>query len=172
MVATIGSILNVWDEMGVFDYAIPFLLIFSVVFAILKKSKILTGKNADNKDEANNSVLAIISVAVALLSLRLNIVSDFFAVIFPRFGVGLSVFLCLLIFLGFFYPPATTDGKYTGHVTWIGWVVGIGAVIWAFMSWGAWGTFGFGGWINENFWVIIVLLLFAGAIGAVVKWGN
>jgi hypothetical protein len=160
MVVSITDVLNTWDSMGVFDYVIPFLLIFAVVFAILQKTKILTGSDGEN-----NGVLAIISVAVGLLSLQFDFVSEFYKNIFPKFGVGLSIFLVLLIFLGFFYKDNLGDLK------WIGYVVGVGAVLWAIDSWDSWGNAGFGNWFNENFWAIVVLGLIVGAIVAVKNSG-
>ena len=97
MAVTVTDILNQWNQIGVFSYVIPFLLIFAVIFAILQKTKILTGEHE------NKGLLAIISIAVSLLALQFDMVSIFFAVIFPRFGIGLSIFLVLLILLGFFY---------------------------------------------------------------------
>ena len=164
MVTTITDVLNIWNEMGVFSYVIPFLLIFAVVFAILKKTKML-GKD-------NDGILAIISVSLGLLSLQFDFVSEFFAVIFPRFGVGLSLFLVILIFLGFFYPEGT-DGKFGGKVAWVGWVVGIGVVIWALSTWDEWNNYaGFGGWFTENFWALIVLGIIIAVIVIVAKPGK
>jgi hypothetical protein len=162
MVTTITDILNIWNDIGVFSYVIPFLLIFAVVFAILKKTKIL--------GDDNDSILAIISVAVGLLALQFDFVSDFYSVIFPKFGVGLSIFLVLIIFLGFFYQPV--DGKWSGAMTWIGWVVGIGVVLWAVTSWGGWNDSFFGWWLSDNFWAIIVGLLIVGTIIGVTKGGS
>jgi len=70
MVTTITGVLNVWNNMGVFSYVIPFLLIFAVVFAILKKTGIL--------GDDNDGILAIIAVAIGLLSLQFDFVSKFF----------------------------------------------------------------------------------------------
>ncbi|MCD4771400.1 hypothetical protein K8R30_03210 [archaeon] len=146
MVTTITEVLNIWNDMGVFSYVIPFLLIFAVVFAILKKTKIL--------GEDNDGILAIISVALGLLSLQFDFVSEFYAVIFPRFGIGLSIFLVLIIFIGFFFP----EDKDIGSMKWIGYVVGIGAVIWALSDWDEWSNYGgFGGWFGENFWALVIL---------------
>lgn len=147
MIMTITDVLNLWNQMGVFSYVIPFLLIFAVVFALLDKSKILG---------QNRPLMAIVSAAIGLLSLQFDFVSEFFGVVFPRFGVGLAVFLTLLIFLGFFYPDKR--GKWKGRVTWIGWFVGIGIILWAFSSWDQWGYYsGFGGWFSEYIWSLIVL---------------
>lgn len=154
MVTTITDVLNIWNEMGVFSYAIPFLLIFAVVFAILDRTKMLSGKAGQDE---NRGIIAIIAVSMSLLSLQFDFVSEFFAVIFPRFGVGLSLFLVVLIFLGFFYP-SDANGKFGKEVAWIGWVVGVGVFIWALSAWDEWGSYyGFGGWFAENVWAIIVL---------------
>ena len=43
---TITEILNIWNDLGVFSYVIPFLLIFAIIYAILEKSKILGDEKA------------------------------------------------------------------------------------------------------------------------------
>jgi len=149
MVTTITEVLNIWNEMGVFSYMIPFLLIFAVVYAILQKSKILS-----STDNENRWILAIISAAIGLLALQFDFVSEFFSVIFPRFGIGLSIFLVLLIMIGFFWPKGDNES----HGSWIGWVVGIGVAIWALSSWDEWGSgTQFSGWFAENIWALIIL---------------
>ena len=157
MVTTITEVLNIWNDIGVFSYMIPFLLIFAVVFAILDKTRMFTAKNSDGTLKENRAIIAIIAVAVGLLSLQFDFVSEFFAIIFPRFGIGLSLFLVVLIFLGFFYPQ-DKDGKWSGGILWIGWLVGIGVFIWALSAWDEWaGYSGFGGWFVENVWALIIL---------------
>ena len=159
MVTTITEVLNIWNEMGVFSYAIPFLLIFAVVYAILSKTKILSGTNNDNR-----AILAIISVAVGLLALQFDFVSEFFAVIFPRFGVGLALFLVIIIILGFFSVDDNT-GKSGTSIKVFGWIIGVGVFIWALSSWDQWsGQVGFGGWFVQNVWALIIL----GAVIAVI----
>jgi len=167
MVTTITEVLNIWNNMGVFSYLIPFLLIFAVVFAIMDKTKMLSGKDGENK-----WIIAIIAVSIALLSLQFDFVSEFFAVIFPRFGVGLSLFLVVLIFLGFFYPENNKDG-WSGKVAWIGWVVGIGVFLWALSSWDQWNSYGgFGGWFADNVWALIILGILIAIIIITVRSGK
>jgi|APSaa5957512622_1039677.scaffolds.fasta_scaffold00916_11 hypothetical protein len=167
MATSITDVLNIWNDMGVFSYVLPFLLIFAVVFAILKKTKILSGSNPQDE---NDGILAIVSVALGLLALQNDMVSIFFMNIFPKFGVGIAVFLVLIIMLGFFWPDRKADAGLKG--SWIGYVVGIGVVLWAFNSWNQWGGYSFGGWFNENFWAIVVLGVIVGSIIAIVKGGK
>jgi hypothetical protein len=163
MVTTITDVLNIWNDIGVFSYVIPFLLIFAVVFAILKKTGILGG-------DGDKGILAIISAAIGLLALQFDLVSEFYAVIFPRFGIGLSIFLVLIIMIGFFFPGA--DQTKIGKLTVIGIVVGIGVVLWSLGSWGDWISYGFSGWLGENIWAIVILTAVVGAIYLVVKGGG
>jgi hypothetical protein len=141
---SITDILNQWADFGVFAYLIPFLLIFAVVYAILDKTQLLG---------ENRPVEAIIALAIGLLALQFDFVSTFFAEIFPRFGVGLAVFLVLVILIGFFY-----QGEETGKLKWIGFVTGIGVVVWALVNWNFWSdNFSIGNWLGEYFWSLIVL---------------
>jgi hypothetical protein len=160
MAATITDMLNILNQQGFFSYVIPFLLIFAVVFAILEKTGLFkSGGTAGQQGggNSNKAISAIIAGAIGLLSLQFDVVPVFFANIFPKFGVGLAIFLVLLIFLGFFYPTIAADGN--SKLKWIGWVVGIGIVIWALSNWNYWfgGGYDFGYWISEYFWAGIIL---------------
>jgi len=160
MVTTITEVLNIWNELGVFSYVIPFLLIFAVVFAILDKTRMLG---------ENKTIESIVAASIGLLSLQFDFVSEFFAVIFPRFGIGISLFIVMLIMLGFFYPEELGKGK----VAWIGWTVGIGVVIWSLSAWDQWsGSSGFGGFFVENIWSIIVLAVLVTIIIVTAKSGK
>lgn len=153
---TITEVLNSWNQQGVFSYVIPFLLIFALVYGILVRTQIF-------KD--NKGVNAIIAVAVGLLAIQFDFVATFYAVIFPRFGVGLSIFLVLILSIGFFYP-----GEATGKLKIIGIIVGAGVVLWSLMSWGWWGdNFGVGDWFIQNLWALAVLGVLIGGIVLVTK---
>ena len=162
MAMTITDVLNNWDSYGVFSYVLPFLIIFAVVFGILQKSKIF----GDPKDV--KGINAVLSVAIGLTALQFDFVSTFFATIFPRFGVGLSILIVMIIFLGLIFNPAEQHKNTPLKV--IGWVVGILVIFWALSSWNFWGdSFGLGFWLQDYFWTIIVVIAIIGGIIAVVK---
>jgi hypothetical protein len=158
---TITEVLNIWNNLGVFSYVVPFLLIFAVIFAILEKTKVLG---------INKGIQVIVAFSIGLLSLQFDIVSVFFATIFPRFGVVLAIFLVLLIFLGFFFFK---EGANDNKLTWIGWVSGIGLVIWAVSEWNYYGGYGVGNfswWFQEYFWPLVILVLVVVAVVAAVNY--
>jgi len=167
MAITVTDILNQWNQLGVFSYVIPFLLIFAVVYAMLEKTGVLSRAGANNALEHNKPVLAIISISIALLALQFDMVSIFFAEIFPKFGIGLSIFLVLVILIGFFVGTGSDAKHKFEDLGWIGWVTGIGVVIWAISSWDSWTSYGgFGGWFSDYIWSLLIL----GAVIGLIFW--
>jgi uncharacterized membrane protein YGL010W len=156
MAFTIADILSQWQTAGIFDYVLPFLLIFSVVFGILASTNIL-GKQ--------KGVNVIVSLVVGLLALRLGFVQLFFAQIFPRLGVGLAVILALLIMTGLFI--SSKEAKY-----WMWAIAAIAVIIWIIVLVGSFesaGWFGlYGGYIGDYAGLIIGAVLLIGVIIAVV----
>jgi hypothetical protein len=100
--ADIASILTSWQDIGVFAYVLPFLLIFALVFGILSQAKFLG---------ENKGVNSIIALAIALLALQFGKVPAFFAQIMPNLGVGLAVLLAALILMGLFVNWSSNKWK-------------------------------------------------------------
>ncbi|MEK6935772.1 MAG: hypothetical protein AABW67_03215 [Nanoarchaeota archaeon] len=98
-VNTITDILNQWADYGVFAYVLPFLLIFAVVFGILSKTKVLG---------ENKGVQATIALAIGLLALQFDYVSNFFATITPYFGIAIIILLTGVILMGLIYNGEKT----------------------------------------------------------------
>jgi len=94
----IGNILAQWEQMGVFSYMLPFLLIFALIFGILSKLNLFGSAS-------NKSINAIIALASSLMALQFGVVTVFFQEIFPKLGVALSVVLVVLILVGLFGNP-------------------------------------------------------------------
>jgi len=158
----IGNVLNIWEQAGVFSYAIPFLLIFALVFGILSRMNIF--KKADGKP--NTTISAIIALAVALMALQFPFVSMFFAELFPALGIGLAIILVVLIVSGLFIDP---DNK--------GWMIGlmvvsvavvIGVLLSASRSMG----FVFGTWWRYNWPTLVGIGIFIALIIAIIAASN
>ena len=128
---TITDILNTWQAAGVFAYVIPFLIIFSVTYGILNKTKLLG---------ENRGVQATISLGVGLMSLLNDYVSNFFSSLFPYAGMAIAVLLVALILMGL---VSTED--FSWRIWFIVGIVGFIAVLLASlndMKWWMGGQFG------------------------------
>jgi hypothetical protein len=162
---SITDLLNKWNEMGVFSYVLPFLLIFAVVYGILEKSGLFDSKSGSTT-KPNHAVHAVIAVAVGLLALQLDFVSTFFQVIFPRFGVGIAIFLVLIILTGLFYKDTDDRGSFLA----IGVTLAVAIALWALSSWDYWGDeWQLGYWFQDNFWAIVIGIIVVVSIYLIVK---
>ena len=127
MVFSFTNVLSEWEALGVFDYLLPFLLIFAVVYGILAATKVFSG---------NKGVNVVVSLAVGLLSLRFDYVPLFFSEIFPRFGIGLAMLIVLMILTALFVPKGWFKG-WAGSMWAVGAVIGIVVIYKAsdFLGW-------------------------------------
>ena len=91
---TITEVLNQWADAGVFAYLLPFLFIFAVVFGILNKTKVLG---------ESKGVQATIALAIGLLALQFDYVSNFFSIFMPYAGVGIAILLIGIVLMGLMY---------------------------------------------------------------------
>lgn len=145
---SIGNILAQWEAAGVFSYALPFLLIFALIFSVLSSIKLFA---------QNKGVNAVIALSVALMSLQFDFVSMFFSEIFPRFGIGLAIILVVVIIGGFFWDPDNKTFK------WIFVVIGLivaAVVIFRSLSsygWQMGGMFFNSSWM-DSIWVILIIV--------------
>ncbi|MBS3076966.1 hypothetical protein J4233_01710 [Candidatus Pacearchaeota archaeon] len=146
---SIADILFQWESIGFFDFVLPFLLIFSIVFGVLSYIGVF-GKN--------KGINAVIAVILGLLSIRAGFFQAFLAEIAPRLGVGITVLLVILILVGLFVQDQSKKV--------IGWVLlGIAAVIFIIIlgqMYTIFGEFGNGlGFDNPDTigWIIMLGLL-------------
>lgn len=61
------GVLTFLDKIGVYDVILPFLLVFTIVFAILEKTKILGTEKLDGKDYTKKNLNAMVSFVTAFL---------------------------------------------------------------------------------------------------------
>lgn len=148
-------LIETFYQYGVYSFLLPFMLIFAVVFGVLSKSKIF-----DNK-----GVNAIIALSAALLALQFDVVPRFFAELFPSLGVGISILLALMIFVGFFLVGLTDRGK----DTWIYVGTGIGSIIFLIIIFDSLGkAFDWRYGLEQYGWIIILLVIVIALISIIV----
>src|SRR3989344_7425680 len=132
------------ETSGVFDFLLPALLIFSIIFGILTSSGVLGG---------NRGINSVIAASAALMAMRLQIVSDFFSLLLPGLGIGVAVIVVVLILSGLFMSHANWR-DWMPTFFWGGIVIGLIIVI-AVVNNFAW----FGSvWWQAN-WVSIVWIV-------------
>ena len=144
---TISDVLNQWAYFGIFDYVLPFLLIFAIVYAILSSL---------SPFKENKGALLVIAIAVGLLSLQFDYVPLFFSSLFPYAGLAIGALVVVLILISFF--PGDTNNKKIIYYTMltIGAIAAIIVVLSSFSSYSWWvGTW----WLGQYTSVIVGLIV-------------
>lgn len=159
---TIGNLFAQWEAAGIFQYALPFLLIFALVFGLLTKMNIFASKADPNSGRGVNVIIAL---SVSFMALQFDMVSMFFSEIFPRFGVALSIILVILILGGLFMPTDSENNWFMIALAIIVLII-IGTVIYNSLSVFGW-SIGGPGW--SSFWNrYSAIIIFAVIIIAVI----
>lgn len=147
-------VLSQWQSIGVFDVILPMILLFTVIFAILKKTKILGGLPG---------IDVIVSLVISFLAISNPEVSTFFFSIFSNLGLGIIILLSVMILLGF-AMGGSKKGLY-----WIGILGAIAVFIWIMSRvFSIYGGYYYPGWFNDNLiWIIPLILAVVGIIAVV-----
>ena len=151
---TFNNLMSQWAQYGLFTVLLPFLLIFSVVFAILEKVNLLR----------NRGVHLIVALVVSFMSITNPFISHFFILLFSNLALGIVILLVLLILVGLAIGPETQKGGV------FNWILGIGAIVIFLVVLGRSGTlstlFGnsFYSWLSQNAGMTFIFLILIAAI--------
>ena len=159
-----GALLDVirsWQEIGVYDVILPFLLVFTLAFAILEKSKIF------GQDKRNINL--IVGLILGLLFLQNN----YLVYMVQRFLPNVSMMLIVgLMFLLLFAIFGGENREWTGGALTLGFIVSIVAIILALstdlLPFGEWGLLDYYNSLDPGtrgfIWLIILILVVIGFV--------
>ena len=117
----LSDLISDLTDFGVYDIALPFLLVFTLAFAILQKSKIL-GKDAKNFN-------VVVALVVGLIFIRNQYLVVLVNRFLPNVSLFIVVFLMLLLLVAIFIKE-----EYAGwgnNLMAVAGIVSILAIIWS-----------------------------------------
>ncbi|MDD5253694.1 MAG: hypothetical protein PHG05_01140 [Candidatus Nanoarchaeia archaeon] len=106
--------LTTWENIGVYNVLLPFLLVFTLTFAVLQKIK-LFGKEEKNVRGIN----VVVSFVIALLFVRNQYLVELVNRFLPNISMFLVVILMFLLLIGLF----------GGGSQWKGWMLGLATIV-------------------------------------------
>jgi len=137
------TLFSEWQAVGFFDYVLPFLFIFVVVYGILERIGIFNFKKDDNSTP-HRGINAVIALVVALFAVQVPTVSMFFLEVFPRLGIAAGAIFVLLVIIGVALPLNQNALKWGMFVVF---ALVAGIVLY--------NSFNFMGYSSDSFWDII-----------------
>ena len=110
MVTPLGKAIEFFREFGLFDVVLPFLLVFTIVFAILEKTKILgTTKIKGGEEIPNKNLNAMVAFVVGLLVVATANVVRTINESLPNVVILIVASVSFLIMIGVFLKSEELD---------------------------------------------------------------
>jgi hypothetical protein len=112
MVATSNfrSVLEFFDTVGLYDVVLPFILVFTIVFAILEKTKVLGTESISGVNYPRKNLNAMVSFVIAFLVVASSKLVEIITTVSSQVVILLLLSVLFLLLVGSFYKDA--EGGY------------------------------------------------------------
>ena len=145
------------------DYILPFLLVFTLTFAVLDKTKLL--------GEGKRQINAIISLVIGLILIAVPYAQGIIVKLIPFLAVSLVILFIFMLMYGFAMGKKEGDVLDKGVKIALGIIIGLAVIVGVLWATGAWDTVYdtlVGGSSSSQIWMNILLIAIIGGAMAVV----
>jgi len=124
------GVIDFFGRLGIYDVVLPFLLVFTVVFAILEKTKLFGTEHVGGRDFTRKNLNAIVAFVIGFLVVASTKVVAIINEALANFILLLLLGICFLLLFGTFYGQGEDPFKDLGKARWyIGAIMGIAIVL-------------------------------------------
>ena len=103
MVTPFREIIDFFAKIGVFDVVLPFLLVFTVVFALLERTKVFGTEKIEGKEYTKKNLNSAAAFVIAFLVVASSELVGVITEISSKFVVLLFLIVLFLLLVGSFY---------------------------------------------------------------------
>lgn len=103
MASSFRAIIDFFAEIGLYDVVLPFLLVFTIVFAILEKTRVLGTEEYDGRKMPKKNLNAITSFVIAFLVIASSEIVAIITTVSSQAVVLLFLSVLFLMLVGSFY---------------------------------------------------------------------
>ena len=103
MASPLENAITFLDNFGLFDVVLPFLLVFTIIYAILEKSKILGTEETDGKTVPRRNVNSMVAFVVGLIFVSVIRLVEIINQALPEIALVLIISVSLLMIVGLFW---------------------------------------------------------------------
>ncbi|MBD3361571.1 hypothetical protein GF358_02135 [Candidatus Woesearchaeota archaeon] len=99
-VTPLGNVIIFLQKMGIYEVVIPFLLIFTLVFAILERTRALGTEKIEGQDVPRKNLNAIVAFAIAFLVIASSKLVETITMISSQMVVVLTLLVFFMVLIG------------------------------------------------------------------------
>lgn len=111
-----GGVVQFLDRLGVYDVVLPFLLVFTIVFAILEKTRVLGIEKAGGEEFTKKNLNAIVAFVIAFLVVASTTLVRAINEVLANVVLLLVLVISFLMLVGVFF--GTKEFTLTEHPGW------------------------------------------------------
>jgi len=102
-VSTFRGVLEFFDKIGIYDVVLPFLLIFSITFAIFEKTKVLGTEEIEGKRYTKKNINAMAAFVIAFMVIASSKLVEMITEVSSNMVILLLLIVFFLLLIGAFY---------------------------------------------------------------------
>ena len=170
--AAVNDIFYQFQASGIFEFVLPFLLVFTIVFAVLEKTRIFGTEGDDGKTPRKNINL-IVSLVLALIVINQFEIVDRLNLFIPKVSLFIIVAVMFLVLVGIF--GVNVHEGFSGITLFLFAVASLLIIYWALVPSSSSDFFtgsDFGYWIQDNLGTLLVLVIIGIVVWAVAGGGK
>jgi len=119
-----------FDQIGLYDVVLPFLLVFTLVFGVLEKSKILGTERIGDKTLPRKNLNAMIAFITGFFVVASAQLVELVNILVARVALILVILVCFMILIASMHAQQGDDGfDLQAHKAWLSVVVIIAVVL-------------------------------------------
>ncbi|MBS3125055.1 hypothetical protein J4211_02265 [Candidatus Woesearchaeota archaeon] len=119
MATVLGNVLDFFRQLGVYDVLLPFILTFTIMFAILERSALFGKEGPKDKEVTKKNLNAMVAFVTAFLVVASSKLVAVITKVSSEIIVLLLVLVFFLMMIGTFYSKAEIDkGEWLKEGSW------------------------------------------------------
>ena len=103
MVTQFREIINFFDNIGIFDVVLPFLLVFTIVFALLERTKVFGVEDIEGRKYTKKNLNSVAAFVIAFLVVASSRLVEIITKVSSNFVVLLFLVVLFLLLVGSFF---------------------------------------------------------------------
>lgn len=127
--STFRGIIDFFDTIGLYDVVLPFILVFTIVFAILEKTKVLGTEEISGKNYTRKNLNAMVAFVISFLVVASSKLVEIITTVSSQIVILLMLSVLFLLLVGSFYKDAEGGYLQGGWQTFFMFIMFIGIVL-------------------------------------------